>query len=108
MATLIKKQSLTNGPRVQRQSTRLTGEEVLLRVDDVYALPPKELGTCAHAEAYQCAAWLLRRSAIEPLGAMAARFGVSPSRISHIQRALETQGLNQCQGQATNRCKIKQ
>jgi len=106
MANLIKKQLLTNVPRVQRQPTRLTGEEVLLRVGEVYALTPKELCTRAHAEAYQCAAWLLRRAANEPLGKVADRFGVSPSRISHIQRALETQGLNRRQVQAKNRCKI--
>ncbi len=58
MAHLIKQPSLTNVPRVQRQPTRLTGEEVLIRVGDVYSLTPKELCTRAQAEAYQCAAWL--------------------------------------------------
>ena len=79
---------------------------VLLRVGEVYALTPKELCTRAYAEAYQCGAWLLRRAANEPLGKVVNRFGVSPSRISHIQRALETQGLNRRQVQAKNRCKI--
>ena len=108
MAKLIKKQSLTNVPRAQRQPTRLSGEEVLSRVGEVYALTPEKLCTRAHSEAYQCAAWLLRREANEPLGQVAARFGVSPSRISHIQRALETQALNRRQTQAKKQCEVKQ
>ena len=108
MAKLIKNHSLANVPRVQRQPTHMSGDEVLNGVGEVYALTPQELCTRAHSEAYQCAAWLLRREANEPLGQVAARFGVSPSRISHIQRALETQALNRRQIQAKNQCEVKQ
>ncbi len=108
MAKLVKTQSLKNVPRVQTQPTRLTGEEVLARVGRVYALTPEELLTRAHAEAYQCAAWLLRRVANEPLGRVALRFGVSASRISHIQRALETNRLSRRQAQAQKWCQVKQ
>jgi len=108
MAELVKRHSLRNVPRVQSQPTRLTGEEVLARVGRVYGLTREELFTRAHAEAYQCAAWLLRRGANEPLGKVAGRFGVSPSRISHIQRMLETRGLSRLQIQAKKQCEVKQ
>ncbi len=107
MAKLVKKQSLRNVPRAQRQPTRLTGKEVLVRVGQVYGLDPHEIMTRAYPEAYHCAAWLLRRIANEPLGKVAQRFGVSPSRISHIQRALETQELSRQQTKAQKLCKTK-
>jgi len=66
MAKLIKNHSLANVPRVQRQPTRVSGDEVLNRVGEVYALTPEKLCTRAHSEAYPCAAWLLRREANEP------------------------------------------
>ena len=108
MAELVKKQSLTNVPKAQTQPTRLTGEEVLAKVGQVYGLRPHEVLTRAYPEAYHCAAWLLRRIANEPLGMVAQRFGVSPSRISHIQQALETHGLSRQQTQAQKLCKVKQ
>jgi hypothetical protein len=108
MAALVKKQSLTNVPKAQTQPTRLTGEAVLAQVGQVYGLHPHELLTRTYPAAYHCAAWLLRRIANEPLGRVAKRFGVSPSRISHIQRALETHGLSRQQAQAQKLCKIKQ
>ena len=107
MAKLVKKQSLRNVPRAQRHPTRLNGKEVLVRVGQVYGLDPHEILTRAYPEAYHCAAWLLRRSANEPLGKVAQRFGVSPSRISHIQRSLETQGLSRLQRKAQKLCKTK-
>lgn len=90
MAKLGKKHSLANMPHLQRQPTCLSGEDVLARAGRVSSLKPTELLTRAHSETYQCAAWLLRRAANEPLSLVAGRFGVSPSRISHIQRRLET------------------
>jgi len=108
MAELVKKQSLTNVPRAQTQPTRLTGGDVLARVGQVYGLHPHEVLTRAYPEAYHCAAWLLRRIANEPLGRVAKRFRVSPSRISHIQRAIEAQGLSRQQTQAQKLCKVKQ
>lgn len=108
MAQLVKRQSLTNVPRAQTQPTRLTGDEVLALVGHVYHLKPKALLTRAHPEAYQCAAWLLRRVANKPLGVVAHRFGVSPSRISHIQRALEIHGLSRQQAKAQKWCRVKQ
>jgi len=108
MAELVKKQSLMNVPKAQTQPSRLTGEEVLAQVGQVYGLPPHEVLSRAYPAAYHCAAWLLRRIANEPLREVAKRFGVSPSRISHIQRVLETHGLSRQQAQAQKLCKAKQ
>ena len=107
MAKLVKRQSVTNVPRAQRQPTRLTGAEVLARVGQVYHLKPQALSRREDSEAYQCAAWLLRRIANEPLRVVAHRFGVSPSRISHIQRVIENQTLSRRQVKARNLCHIK-
>ncbi|GJL64239.1 MAG: transposase [Nitrospirales bacterium] len=107
MAKLAKRQPLKNGIRMQTTPTRLTGKQVLTRVGLVYSLKPQELLTREHQGAYQCAAWLLRRVANEPLGVVADRFGVSPSRISHIQRTLESQGLSREQAKAQQLCKVK-
>jgi len=108
MAQLLKRQSVKNVPRAQTHPTRLTGAEVVAKVGQVYTLSPQAIFARTHREAYQCAAWLLRRAANEPLGVVAHRFGVSPSRISQIQRALETQGLGQQQARAQKLCQVKQ
>jgi len=102
---LLKKHALA---KAQGPPTRLTAEEVLARVGSIYRLKPPELLTRAHPEAYQCAAWLLRRVANKPLGLVAQQFGVFPSRISHIQQALETHGLNRRQVKAQKLCQVKQ
>lgn len=108
MANRVKKQSLTNVPLIQRQPTRLAGEEVLARIGQVYGLTSQEVLTRAHAEGYQCAAWLLRRAANERLSQVASRFGVSPSRISHIQREIEARDLSRLQVLAKKQWQVKQ
>ena len=104
MARLMRGRRFTNVPRAQTQPTRPSGEEVVDRVASVYGLNQKALLTREHAEAYQTAAWLLRRVANEPLAVVARRFGVSPSRVSHIQRAFKTQPLSRLQAKAQKMC----
>jgi len=108
MEQLVKEQSLSNVPRVQTLPTRMTGDEILVLVGKVYKLKIEDLCKRLDAEAYQCAAWLLRRVANETLRGVADRFGVSSSRISHIQGAIERQGLSRKQEQAFKLCKVKQ
>ncbi len=105
MARLVKGQRLTNVPFAQTQPTRPSGKKVLEQVASVYGLNQKTLLARTHSEAYQTAAWLLRRIANEPLASVAKRFGVSPSRISHIQKELNSQPLNRLQVKAKNLCK---
>lgn len=61
----------------------------------------------SHGDAYQTAAYLLRRAANEPLQTVAIRFGVSPSRISKIQQALDRAPLTPPQRRAFAQCKVK-
>ena len=108
MEQLVRGQRLANVPLAQTQPTRLTPQEVLARVGTVYGVAVQSLLSRSHPEAYQCAVWLLRRSANEPLREVAQRFGVSQSRVSHIQRAMETSPLTHQQQQAIVECNIKQ
>jgi REP element-mobilizing transposase RayT len=108
MERLLAGQHVANVPTTQTHPRRLTASEVLSRVGAVYGVGVTELVTRVHGEAYSCAAWLLRRAANEPLRVVARRFGVSPSRISHIQRALEGRSPSHKERQAMARCKVKQ
>ena len=105
---LLRGQRLANVPKAQAQPTRPTPTEVLARVAGVYRVRQRDLLSRSHAEAYRCAAWLLRRAANEPLRRVAQRFGVSASRISHIQRALEQASPSPEHRKAMALCKVKQ
>ncbi len=61
-----------------------------------------------HSEYYQIAAWLLRFAANLSLKDTADVFGMSPSRISHIQRMIESRRLTQREHKACGLCIIKQ
>jgi hypothetical protein len=108
MAALVLQARLPNVPRAQTDPTRLKAGEILGRVAVVYGLSPTAVTARRHQEAYQTAVWLLRRVGNEPLHAVAVRFGVSPSRVSKIQTALDTTSLTSHQRQAVERCKVKQ
>ena len=108
MEVLASKQSLANVPRQQAQPTRLDRDAVLIRVGQVYALQTDEILSRSHAQAYHCAAWLLRRSANVSLKGVAELFGVSPSRISHIQRSMEADQPSRLQQKAMRLCNVKQ
>lgn len=89
MDTLVQGQTWSEVPAVQRQPLRPTVDEVLQHVCDVYGVAREELLTRVHQPAFQAAIYLLRRAANLPLKEVAALGGVSPSRVSHIQRAIE-------------------
>ena len=82
----LRKQSVANVPRAQTHPTRLTPAEVCTRVAQAYGVREQELVRRVHPEAYQCAAWLLRRAANEPLQRVAKRFGCQFSAF-HISSA---------------------
>ncbi len=56
----------------------------------MYDVKKKDVIARKHLEAYQTAAWLLRRVVNLSLKETADLFVVSPSRISHIQKAIES------------------
>lgn len=108
MEKLARKQPPANVPREHLHPARLTQHDVLKRVSDVFRLTADEILSRSHAEAYHSAAWLFRRSANLPLKEVAGLFGVSPSRISHIQRSMDTGRLSPLQRKAAKQCKVKQ
>lgn len=89
MDRLLQGRPLDNVPRCQSHPARLDKETILEGVGRVYELTVGDILARQHPEAYQIAAWLLRRKANLPLGEVAELFGVSASRISHIQRLIE-------------------
>ena len=92
----------------QTDPTRLDASEILHHVAAVYGIATTAVVARTHREAYQTAVWLLRRAANEPLNTVAVRFGVSASRISKIQDAIESTPLTLHQRQAMEQCKVKQ
>ena len=108
MAALLPDQRPANVPLAQIDPTRLDPSEIMNRVAAVYGIAPTAVVARTHREAYQTAVWLLRRAANEPLNMVAMRFGVSPSRISKIQDAIESTSPTPQQRVAMERCKVKQ
>jgi REP element-mobilizing transposase RayT len=108
MERLAKRRPLDNVPLVQREPTRISQRTILEWVGKVYRLDPATVTTRENAEAYRCAAYLLRRAANVPLNEVAALFGVSASRISHIQRSMESKRLSREEQEAIQLCKVKQ
>lgn len=99
--------SFANVPTVQTRPTRPSADDVLQQVAATYRLRVGELLDRSHRDAYQTAVYLLRRAANEPLQTVAIRFRISPSRISKIQRTIESQILSPQQKSLFARCKVK-
>lgn len=76
-------------PRAQQRPTQPTQEEVLGIVAAHFGIAASDAIGKQHRVAYHVGAYLLRRAANLPLNEVAHLFGVSPSRISHIQRKIE-------------------
>jgi hypothetical protein len=70
-------------------------------------LGKKTLCSRAHQEAFQGWVYLLRRAVNLPLQEVAQRGKVSPSRISKIQRAIETGKVPATLRQLLHKCKVK-
>ena len=79
-----------NVPRSQRHPARPNADAVTALVLSAYGMrDEKRLRSRGHQEAFQGWIYLLRRVADLPLLEVAKRSGVSPSRISKIQRTIE-------------------
>lgn len=107
MALLVRGKPVANVPSAHRRPTRLSADEVLQRVAAAYRVGVDALQARGHREAYHTAVYLLRRAANDPLQQVAIRFGVSPSRVSKIQRMVESLPLSPEQGEAFAECKVK-
>lgn len=84
-----------------------SADEVLKRVAAAYQVRTEDLLARTHRGAYHTAVYLLRRAANDSLQHVAVRFRVSPSRVSQIQRMVESRCLTTEQVEAFTRCKIK-
>ena len=104
---LVQSKLLTNVPALQTHPTCLAPDEVLQHVAATYRLPVDAILNRSHRDAYQTAVYLLRRAANEPLQTVAMRFRISPSRISNIQKAIETAPCSPQQTQLFATCNVK-
>ena len=95
-------------PRVQRRPARLDAEAVTVAVLSRYGLVgEKELRARDHQEAFQAWLYLLRRAANLSLRQVAKRGGVSPSRVSKIQRKIEAVDPSATLRKLLEKCKVK-
>ena len=108
MERLLQGQYLDNVPREQTLPARPNKDRVLDIITSVYDMTHKNIVTRHHAEFYQMATRLLRRAPNLSLKDTADVFGVSPSRISHLQRMIESRRFTQRERKACGPCKIKQ
>jgi len=104
---VVRGKSLANVPSAHSRPTRLSADEVLKRVAATYQVRVGDLLERAHRDAYHTAVYLLRRAENDPLQHVAVRFRLSPSRVSKIQRMVESRSLTPEQVDACRRCKIK-
>ena len=86
---------------------RKTKEEILRAVCGAFGVTRGQVLTRECQEAYQAAAYLLRRSTNLSLKEVARVFGVSPSRITHIQEAIEGGRRSRPLARLLNRCEVK-
>jgi REP element-mobilizing transposase RayT len=108
MERLAGGKSVANVPRAQQRPTRPTPQALTAMVLSRYRIKDeKALSRRAHQEAFQTWLYLLRRVANLPLREVARRGKVSPSRVSKIQRALETGTTPAILRQLLDKCKVK-
>lgn len=108
MERLAQGKPMANVPRVQRRPAHPTAEAVTGEVLSAYRLADeKALCSREHQEAFQAWIYLLRRTANLPLREVAQRGKVSPSRVSKIQRALETHVVPTTLKKLLAKCKVK-
>lgn len=94
MEKRISSVSAANVPKTHLMPSKPDKDTVLALVSSHFAISATEIIHRTSPDAYQTAAYLLRRICNLSLGEVAAIFSVSPSRISHIQGALENKPLD--------------
>lgn len=108
MERLVQGKPSTNVPRAHTRPARPTARAVTQAVLSTYGITDeKALSSRSHQESFQAWVYLLRRVANLPLLEVAKQGKVSPSRISKIQRAIETQKISASLQQLLDKCKVK-
>ncbi|MBM3358042.1 MAG: hypothetical protein FJY54_09980 [Betaproteobacteria bacterium] len=107
MERLARGKALSNVPKAQQRPSRMTAAEILRAVERAYRSHEGELTARQNQPAFKAWAYLLRRAANLPLSEVARRCGVSVSRISHIQHAIETGPVDATLKRLMTECKVK-
>ncbi len=95
MQTLVKERPDVGIPRTQLEPKRPTEKDVIGHVSSAYKVPMSEVLYKEHYGAFLAGIYLLRRVANLALKDVAAMAGVSPSRVSQIQRQIENGDLGE-------------
>ena len=107
MEKLVHGKPVSNVPKAQRRPMRLTAAQILGAVKRAYGIDERRLLGREDQSAFKAWVYLLRCAANLPLAQVAGRCGVSASRVSHIQRAIETGTLDSALRQLLVKCKVK-
>lgn len=108
MERLAEGKAPANVPRMHRRPARPNAEAVTAAVLSAYGIAnEKRLRSREHQEAFQGWVYLLRRAANLPLQEVAKRSTVSPSRISKIQRAIESAKPSATLRHLLEKCNVK-
>ncbi|HEY4732454.1 MAG TPA: transposase [Gammaproteobacteria bacterium] len=107
MDRLIEGQSLNDVPAIQARPSRPAKDDILNAAAEVYGVTPAEILSRTHQPAFQAAVYLLRRATNMTLKEVATLCGVSPSRVSHIQRHIEKGIPDKHLMKLLERCKVK-
>lgn len=90
----IEKENISDVPAVQLRPDRPDGGSILRYVAGDFGCSVDSILSRSHRKGYHLAVYLLRRKANLPLKDVARMFGVSISRISHIQRQMDMDASN--------------
>ncbi|MBI1820725.1 MAG: transposase [Nitrospirae bacterium] len=91
----IEHYSLSEVPKEQSQPMRPQKEEVLNKICQVYGVGQKDIFKRHHQEAYHATVYLFRQVVNLRLKEVAKMFGISSSRVSHLQRQAERRNPDQ-------------
>jgi hypothetical protein len=94
MEALLQGKSLTQVPVQQTRPTRPTAQEVKQAVARAYGVARGAVLECSNRAVFQATVHLLRRAANLSLREVSELAGISASRISQIQRMIETEGAD--------------
>jgi len=108
MEHLVEGKPTANVAKAQQRPARPTVEVVTAVVLALYAIADeRRLRSRSNQDAFQGWVYLLRRGSNLPLREVAKRCQVSPSRVSKIQRVLESTGCSATQRQLFDKCNVK-
>lgn len=98
---------VANVPKAQQHPSRLTAAEILDKIIRAYRIDESRLLRRENQTAFKAWVYLLRRAANLPLAEVAKRCGVSASRVSHIQRIVESRNPETALQRLLVGCKVK-